>query len=339
MKKQGIIITRTPFRISFLGGGTDVPVYFNEKAGAVLGTAINKYTYVTINSLERLLENKIRVSYSKMENVEKISDLEDDFMRTILTSGNNVNEDDFLDIHTYADLPSGTGIGSSSSFTVGMLNALHSINGKYITPEKLAIEAIRIERDELKQKGGWQDQIFASVGGTNFIEFSDNDFRVSKLVLSKEKRNALESSCMLFYTNITRASAEIQKEVFDKNKIIENSKYLERLYDLAVEGRDLLYESYETYDMLQRFGEIMGEGWKLKSSLSGKITNPLIEEIYKTAINAGAWGGKICGAGSGGFILFLVPEDRRELVSESLARLKQIDIKFEQYGSQVIFAD
>ena len=339
MKNQGIIITRTPFRISFLGGGTDVPVYFNEKAGAVLGTAINKYTYVTINSLERLLENKIRVSYSKMENVEKISDLEDDFMRTILTSGNNVNEDDFLDIHTYADLPSGTGIGSSSSFTVGMLNALYSISGKYITPEKLAREAIRIERDELKQKGGWQDQIFASVGGTNFIEFSDNDFRVTKLVLSKEKKNALESSCMLFYTNITRASGKIQKEVFDKNKIVENSKYLERLYDLAIEGRGLLYESYETYDMLQRFGQIMDEGWKLKSSLSDKITNPLIEEIYKTAINAGAWGGKVCGAGSGGFILFLVPEDRRESVSGSLARLKQIDIKFEQYGSQVIFAD
>jgi len=338
-KKGGIIITRTPFRISFLGGGTDFPDYFNRKKSIVLGTAINKYTYVTINSLERLMEKRFRISYSKLEMVDEIKDIKDNYFREILLSNINLYANDFFDIHTFSDLPAGSGIGSSSSFIVGMLNGIHSLNGVYQDPKKLALEAIQIERHRLQEMGGWQDQIFAAFGGFNLIDFHQNNFEVSKIPISQKKMEALESSMMLFFTNIKRSSADIQKKVFDQNNLSSKENYLDLIYNLALEGKNILCNTHDVNKMVEDFGRVINESWNAKKSLSNDISNPEIDEIYNIAIKAGAYGGKINGAGAGGFILFIVPEGKQGNVKESLKHLKQIDIKIESYGSRVVFSD
>jgi D-glycero-alpha-D-manno-heptose-7-phosphate kinase len=338
-KTGGIIITRTPFRISFLGGGTDIPDYFNRKKSAVLGATINKYTYITINSLERLMGEKFRISYSKLEIADEINDIKDDYFREILLSNIDLYDNDFFDIHTFSDLPSGSGIGSSSTFVVGMLNGIHSLNNVYQNPKKLAQEAIKIERIRLKEMGGWQDQIFAAFGGFNFIDFHQNNFEISKINIYSEKMKALEKSIMLFFTNIKRSSADIQEKVFGQENSSNREKYLDLIYQLAVEGKNILYNTHDNKKMVKDFGQIINESWIAKKRLSKNISNPVIDEIYKTAMEAGAWGGKINGAGGGGFISFIVPEDKQSNVNKSLKHLKQIDVKFEPYGSRVIFAD
>ncbi len=335
---NGIIITQTPFRVSFIGGGTDMPDYFNNHQGGVLGTTINKYTYVTINSLERLLEKKIRTSYSKLEMVNEIEDIEDDYVRTILKANINLYENDFYDIHTFSDLPSGTGIGSSSSFVVGMLNAVHSLNGIYKTPKELADEAIHIERVLLNEKGGWQDQIFAAYGGLNYINFQKNSYEINKLSIGESNKSLLEDSCMLFFTNIKRSSSSIQEKVFKKNNLEKKQSYFQEIYRLSIEGRKILHSSNNTNEMLKDFGEILDQGWHLKSSLSDSISNETIDQIYQSAIAAGALGGKICGAGGGGFIIFIVPNEYQESVRKALIKLKEIEVKFDDSGSNVVFA-
>lgn len=338
-KTGGIIITRTPFRISFLGGGTDFPEYFNRKKSIVLGAAINKFTYVTINSLERLLEKRFRISYSQLETVDEIREIKDNYFREILLSNVNLYANEFFDIHTFSDLPSGTGIGSSSSFIVGMLNGIHSLNGVYQDPKKLALEAIQIERTRLKEIGGWQDQIFAAFGGFNLIDFYQNNFEVSKISISQEKMKALESSMMLFFTNIKRSSASLQKKVFNQNNLSSKENYLDLIYDLALEGKKILFNTHDINKMVEDFGKVINESWHAKKNLSSDISNTEIDEIYNIAIKAGAYGGKINGAGAGGFILFIVPKNKQGNVKESLKHLKQIDIKFEPYGSRVVFSD
>lgn len=337
-KQLGIIITCTPMRISFFGGGTDFPDFFNNKRGAVLGAAINKYTYVAINSLERLLAKKIKVSYSKLEMVENVEELEDIFVKSILSSYPHLNQNSFLDIHSFGDLPSGTGVGSSSSFTVGMINALYSLNGIYRPPELLAKEAINIERFELNQHGGWQDQIFAAYGGFNFLEFNNNMFTVNPVAISPEKKRALESACILVFTNSKRSSSDIQKSVFNKNSVSDKGIYLNRILEIVDEAKNIICNASEAQKMIKDFGRMLHESWQVKRSLSYNISNPVIDEIYQKAIDAGAYGGKICGAGGGGFILFIVPEENYESVSCAMKDLKKIKINFENMGSRVIFA-
>mgnify|MGYP001238112984 CR=1 FL=1 len=334
----GIVITRTPFRVSFIGGGTDTPDYFNNKRGGVLGTSISKYTYVTINSLERLLQKKIRTSYSKLETVDDIDQLEDAYVREILKANINIYENDFYDIHTFSDLPSGSGVGSSSSFVVGMLNAVHSLNGIFKTPKELANEAIHIERVILNEKGGWQDQIFAAYGGLNYIKFQDDAYDVSKVSISRDNRRELEASCMLFFTNIKRSSSAIQKKVFKKDNLEKKQQYFDEIFDLSQIGLEALYANNRNNEMLKDFGEILNRGWHLKSSLSSSISNNTIDDIYNSAMNAGALGGKVCGAGGGGFIIFIVPEENQKSVRKSLSKLKEIKVKFDDYGSKVVFS-
>jgi len=338
-KSSGIIITKTPFRISFLGGGTDIPDYFNRRNGAVLGAAINKYTYTTINSLERLMEKRFRISYSKLEMVDDINDIQDRYFREILLSNIDLYENGFFDIHTFSDLPSGSGIGSSSSFVVGLLNGVHSLNGVYQNPEKLAREAINVERVKLNDIGGWQDQIFAAFGGFNFIDFHQNNFEVNKIIISQEKLTALENSVMLFFTNTSRLSSDIQENVYTEENLSDKENYFDLIYKLAIEGKNILYNANDNNKMVKDFGQIINESWKAKRRLSEKISNPFIDKIYETAMNAGAWGGKISGAGGGGFILFIVPEDKQNNVKNSLKHLKQVNIKFEPYGSRIIFVN
>ena len=339
MEDNKLIITRTPFRISFFGGGTDFPDYFNNHDGAVLGTTIDKYCYVTINSLERLFDERIRISYSKMETAKHINEIKDNYIRTILKNNMHLYENDYLDIHTYADLPASTGLGSSSTFIVGMLNALYSLKGIYKSPNILANEAIKIERVDLKEKGGWQDQIFASVGGFNCIHFKNNDFLIEPLPIRKRVLKQIENSSMLFFTNMKRSSANIQQKVMDKRNKNNREEYLKHIYELYEIGKDLLLHSSDSLKTVKKFGELLNRAWTAKKSLANSISNPEIDRIYNKALSVGAYGGKLCGAGGGGFLYLIVPKNKQKRVLEALKNLKRVNFKFEKNGSKVIFID
>lgn len=339
-KQHGIVITQTPFRISFFGGGTDFPEYFNQHGSTIIGTAIDKYLYVTLNSLERFFERRIRLSYSKLEFADHPDELEHSLVRCILNSRPYMTEKDFFDIHTYADLPASSGMGSSSTFTVGMLNALYLLNGIYKMPEVIAKEAIHIERVQLKEAGGWQDQIFAAFGGLNKITFINNDFRVEPICMSSQKKLALERSCMMFFTGDTRSSAHIQQSAIQlKGHQSEHEKlaFMKQIQALADEAFRVMVDSASPAELVHELGRLLHTAWMAKRSLSNNISNSKIDHMYETAMKAGALGGKLCGAGGGGFLLLLVPNAKRASIVEALNDYKQLDIKFEDYGSRVIY--
>lgn len=337
---QGIVITQTPFRVSFFGGGTDFPGYFNQEGGSVIGTAIDKYVYVTLNSLDRFLERRIRLSYSSLEIVDRPEDLEHGIVRCVLTNHALLGENDFLDINTFADLPAATGVGSSSSFTVGMLNAFYLLNGIYKTPEAIAKEAIYTEREQLKDAGGWQDQIFAAFGGFNRITFSKNNFRVEPICISAAKKQALENACMMFFTGDTRSSAKVQETVMQTvaDKEREKFAFLKQIQLLTDEAFSVLNIAKSPEELVHEFGKLLHLTWVAKCNLSSSISNSKIDSMYDIAIKAGAIGGKLCGAGGGGFLLLIVPENKQASVAEALSKYKQLNIKFEDHGSRVIYS-
>jgi len=332
------IITATPFRLSFFGGGTDLPDYFNLREGSILGTTINKYNYISVNSLKRLFEKKIRFSYSKLEEVNNIDDLNDRFLKAILKSDMNFSNNNFLDIHTYSDLPSSSGLGSSSAFVVGMLNALYSLNGIYKSSKFLSKRAISIEREGLALKGGWQDQILVAYGGFKKIDFFQNSFDISTINISPQKIKALEDSIILLYTNIQRNSSKIQESVFNKN-FKSKVTILNHIKDFVDEGIEILNTINDRDLMIKEFGLLLNESWKMKKSLSKLITSSFIDDLYNSALEAGAYGGKLIGAGGGGFFMMIAPQNKRSSVLEKLKSLKQIDIKFSHTGSKVIFSN
>ena len=336
-RNHGIVITQTPFRVSFFGGGTDFPEYFNEHGGSVIGTAIDKYMYVTLNSLERFFDKKIRLSYAKLECVDDPNELEHEIVRCILKNNPSYTFQEFLDIHSYADLPSSSGVGSSSSFTVGMLNALYLLNGIYKTPEVIAKEAIRIERVDIKDAGGWQDQIFAAYGGFNRISFSHDNFRVEPICLSYKKKLALERSILMFFTGDVRSSASIQQKVIKTNQA-DKLAYFRDIQKIADEAFDVINQSESPELFVSDFGKLLHIGWEAKRRLSNHVSNEKIDGLYDLAMQAGAFGGKLCGAGGGGFLMFIVPQERREDVIAALASYKQLNVAFEDHGSRVIYS-
>jgi len=336
-KEHGIIITQTPFRISFFGGGTDFPEYFNKEGSSVIGTAIDKYIYVTLNSLDRFFEKRIRFSYSKLENVDDPSELDHAIVKCILNKHRAIDDNSFLDIHTYADLPSSSGVGSSSSFTVGMLNALYLLGGIYRTPELIAKEAISVERDELKEAGGWQDQVLAAYGGFNRIFFHDGKFRIEPIRLPLFKRRALEAACMMFFTGDTRSSAKIQESVLAPCQQ-ETHGYLGKIRLLAEQGFEVLNLPDSVDTLINEFGVLLDRAWQVKRGLSSQVSNDKIDQMYAVALKAGALGGKLCGAGGGGFLLLIVPEAKQESVASALKGYKQLKIAFEDHGSRVIYS-
>lgn len=337
VKNKGIIITQTPFRVSFFGGGTDFKDYFNEYGGSVIGTAINKYLYVAINSLERVLDKRIRLSYSKLEHVNYINEIQHSQVRAILEGHPFFDDGNFLDIHTFADLPASGGMGSSSSFTVGMLNNLYLMNNIYKTPEYLATEAINVERNILEEAGGWQDQIFAAYGGFSRIDFSNNSFSVTPLVLSAEKLDALEESCMLFFTNKLRSSKDIQDDMI-KADDSKRKKCLNEIKEHLEQAYSILIKSTSPQKMVQKFGLLLGKTWEIKKKLSKVVSNEHIDRMYQIGMNAGAYGGKLCGAGRGGFILFMVAKDKQEAVAKALEGYHSTKISFEEHGSRAIYS-
>lgn len=325
-----MIISRTPFRISFFGGGTDYPVWYKEHGGAVLATSINKYCYITSRYLPPFFEHKYRIVYSKSELTQTISEIQHPSARETL---NFMKIDRGVEIHHDGDLPARTGLGSSSAFTVGLLNALYALKGKMVTKRQLALEAIQIEQDRIKENVGSQDQTTAAFGGLNKIEFGgDQEIRVQPITLNSRKCQLLQDHLMLFFTGLSRTASEIAGEQIKKTP--DRKKELGRMREMVEEAIDILNGGDSD---ITDFGKLLHESWMIKRSLTDKISNEQIDMIYEDALNAGALGGKLLGAGGGGFILFFVEPEFQQRVKEKLKNLLYVPFKFENLGSQIIY--
>lgn len=333
------VITATPFRVSFFGGGTDFPGYFNKRGGLVLATTVRQYSYVALNSLPRLLEKRFRISYSQLEMVDRIDEIRHDIVRATLGEYVPLLDDRFVDIHSYADLPSGTGVGSSSAFAVGLLNALHGLCGQYLPPKDMARKAIHIERDKLADIGGWQDQILSAFGGFNLVRFRDNDFEVFPLGIGGKLRQTIETSCWLYFTALKRSSSAVQQVSFSPTNMIDKEKVLDQTRELAEEALSVLRETSDPLATMRRWGELLHEAWALKRSMSSSVSLPEIDALYEKARQAGAWGGKIIGAGGGGFLLIIAPPERRPAIDAAVGHLHSFPVRLEQNGSHMVYVN
>ena len=324
-----MIISKTPLRMSFVGGGSDMSAFYQKYGGAVLSTAIDKYIYINVN---KKFDNGIRIAYSKTEEVDTVSQIDHKLVKQCLKY---LNINGGVEITSIADIPSkGTGLGSSSSFTVGLLNALNAYNNKYSSKEKLGFDSCKIEIDICKEPIGKQDQYAAAFGGFNLIEFKkDDSVIVNPVVASVNTMNEIKDSLILFYTGITRSASSILLK--QKKEIINDDKKQKNLLKMV----DLTYDLYNEIqnNNFQVFGEILHENWLLKKSITGGISNKFIDECYDAAIKSGAIGGKILGAGAGGYLLFYAPKKYHRKIQNSLSHLKKVDFNFENSGSQIIY--
>ncbi len=327
-----MIISQTPVRVSFFGGGTDFPEYFNRYGGAVLSTTIDKFVYLSVNYLSNFFDYRIKVSYSKTELVNDINDIEHPAVRACLK---HLGITSNIEINYFSNLPARTGLGTSSSFVVGLLHALYAYQGRMVSARRLAKEAVYVERVLIPENVGYQDQYAAAFGGLNYISFRDRDeTNVEKVVCSKRTYQALQDNLLLFYTGIQRYSDTIQEK--HVSGIDKNLEALDALAGLAERGRDILCGSI---DDLTLFGRLLDEGWKLKKNIGSGVSNPEIDSMYSRAIKAGALGGKLLGAGGGGFLLLYVEPEKQGSVRAALPKLLEVNFSFENNGSHVIFYD
>jgi D-glycero-alpha-D-manno-heptose-7-phosphate kinase len=325
-----MIICRTPFRVSFFGGGTDYPKWYRENGGAVLSTSIDKYSYITCRKLPPFFEHNYRIAYSKVENVKEPDEIEHPAVRAIIKE---FALEHGIEIHNDADLPARSGLGSSSTFCVGLINALTALKGLRISKPALNYEAIRMEQEVIGEDVGSQDQTATCFGGFNIIEFKRNDEIVVSPVLAKTERiKNLNSHLMLFFTGFSRIAASIAKSQIAN--MDQKQQEMTRMRKMVDEALDLINATEWRPD---KFGKLLHEGWKFKRSLSDKVSNPMIDELYTTAMEAGAYGGKVIGAGGGGFMLFCVPPERQENVRNALSHLIHVPFEFENTGSQIIY--
>lgn len=321
-----MIITKTPFRVSFCGGGSDMATFYKQYGGCVLSTSINRYMYLTIHPY--FDETKTALRYSNIEIVDDIMNIKHSIFRQVL---NDMNVSG-VEISSTADVPSGTGLGSSSSFTVGLLHTLHCYQGKYVSKENIAAEACRVEIEKLRNPIGKQDQYAAACGGLNFIEFNqDETVTVSPIITDYETKEALQENLMMFYTGITHDANVILAEQKKNISADEKAKNLIQMCDLARDMKVAL-ESNELSD----FGKMLNEGWIRKRELASGVTNPKIDELYECAIRNGASGGKLLGAGGGGFLLFYCEKYKQKKLEEALG-LKKFPFKFEHDGTSVVY--
>ena len=323
-----MIITKTPFRMSFFGGGTDLKEFYEKNNGAVLSTTFDKYCYVTVRHLPRFFDYKNQITYSRIERTDSVDSIEHPLVRNAMK---------LLDMHelivTYdADLPARTGLGTSSSFAVGLLNAFHSLKGKQKDKRTLADEAIYVERVMCNEAGGLQDQIAASFGGLNRIDFAADGYTVKPLAISEERKTELNEHLMLFFTGFSRFSADIQADT--KKNIEDKTRTLSEMRDMVDEAERILCGESGNLD---DFGRLLDRSWKLKRSTGNKISTGQIDQIYERAIRAGALGGKLLGAGGGGFMLFYVPLSLQEQVRKQLKDLLLVPFRFEDEGTSVIY--
>lgn len=326
-----MIISRTPYRISFFGGGTDYPAWYKKHCGAVLATTINKYCYLTCRHLPPFFEHKIRVVYSKIEQCNATDEIQHSAVREIVRY---LNIERGLEIHHDGDLPARSGMGSSSSFAVGLLHALYGLKGEMPSKRQLAMESIHIEQDRVHETVGSQDQMLTAYGGFNHVIFSrDGEINVRPMTLASERVNELSSHLMLFYTGVIRTASDIAKSYVED--IESKERQLHSMTEMVNEGISILNSSHD----IQLFGRLLNECWETKRSLSPAVSNHFIEEIYSEARSAGALGGKLLGAGGGGFmLLFVLPSDQH-VVRERLNKLIHVPFNFEYSGSQIIFSD
>jgi D-glycero-alpha-D-manno-heptose-7-phosphate kinase len=324
-----MLIVRTPFRISFFGGGTDYPVWFRKNGGAVLGTTIDKYCYITCRYLPPFFEHKHRIVYSLSELVREIDEIRHPSVRETLKF---MGITEGLEIHHDGDLPARTGLGSSSAFTVGLLHALYALRGVMPTKMQLARDAIHVEQDLIRENVGSQDQTLAAFGGLKHIYFNGEDnVHVEPVVMKPGRLESLQDHLMLFFTGFSRTASQIAGEQIKATP--QKEKELNEMYRMV----DTAIEILNSGEDIVRFGELLHQSWQLKRSLSDKISTPYIDYLYDAARNAGAAGGKILGAGGGGFILFFVKPELQPKVIASLSGLLHIPFRFENSGSQIIF--
>lgn len=324
-----MIITKTPFRMSFFGGGTDMEDYFKENGGAVLSTTFDKYCYVTVRHLPRFFDYRNQITYSKMERVKSTDEIEHPAVREAMK---------MLDMHELllcydADLPARTGLGTSSSFAVGMLNAFYALKGKYADKKKLADEAIYLERVLCNEAGGWQDQIAASFGGFNRINFNADGYEVLPVIISPERKRQLNNNLLMFFTGFTRFSSDVQK-TNNVSGSEEKRARLKKMYELVDEAEAVLTDKNRDLD---DFGRLLDTTWRLKKGTGSAISTGSIDELYEKGMKAGALGGKLLGAGGGGFLVFYVQPEKQEAVKNAMENLMHIPFNFEDGGSQIIY--
>mgnify|MGYP000861090771 CR=1 FL=1 len=324
-----MIISRTPLRMSFAGGGSDLPVFYRRYGGCVVSTAINKYVYITVNPK---FDQRIRLSYSRTEEARTVEKIRHPLVREALKM---LGIQGGLEITSVADIPAkGTGLGSSSSFTVGLLNALHAHTERHASAQQLAEESCEIELDRCAEPIGKQDQYAAAYGGLNFIRFNpDDSVTVEPIICRKETIRQLEQNILVFYTGLTRsASAILRHQGAEVGGTKKKQRLLQRMVSLAESLKQELQQNN-----LPAFGEIIHENWELKRQLSSGISTPAIDTWYRKARQAGALGGKLLGAGSGGFLMFYAPSERHPAIRQALGELRPIEFGFEPQGSRIIF--
>ena len=322
-----MIITKTPFRMSFFGGGTDMERFFMKNGGAVLSTTFDKYCYVNVRHLPPFFEYSTELSYSKIERVTNLEDIQHPAIRNAMK---------MLDMHeirlTYeADVPARSGLGTSSSFAVGMLNAFYALKGKYADKKKLADKAIYLERVLCQEMGGWQDQIAASFGGFNRINFSAKGYEVLPVIISPERKKQLNENLMMFFTGFTRFSSDVQKK--NVTNECEKNTQLKEMLALVDDAEHILTNKNVDLD---DFGRLLDHTWKLKRRTGSAVSTGNIDELYAKGIKAGALGGKLLGAGGGGFLVFYVQPEYQKAVRLAMRDLMCIPFKFEEGGTKVI---
>lgn len=322
-----MIITKTPFRMSFFGGGTDMEEYFRENGGAVLSTSFDKYCYVNVRHLPRFFDYSTELSYAKTERVNRIENIEHPAIRNAMQ---------MLDMHeirlTYeADLPARSGLGTSSSFAVGMLNAFYALKGKYVDKKRLADEAIYLERVLCNETGGWQDQIAAAYGGFNRINFSADGYEVLPIIIHPERKKQLNNNLLMFFTGFTRFSSDVQKA--NQASKVDKTVQLREMHQLVDEAEKVLVDKHADLD---EFGRLLDHTWRLKRQTGAAVSTDNIDLLYEKGIRAGALGGKLLGAGGGGFLVFYVQPQYHQAVMNAMSDLLYIPFEFENGGTKVI---
>ena len=323
-----MIITKTPFRMSFFGGGTDIPEFFNYHGGSVISTTFDKFCYVNVRHMPPFHPYISELVHNRFERVNNIEEIEHPLIRECMR---------LHDIHeirlTYeGDLPARSGLGTSSTFAVGMLNAFCALKGKMMSKQQLAQEAILVERDILQEHGGWQDQVAAAFGGLNRIDFKNGDFSIHPIVISPERKKELDENLLLFYTGIQRFSSEIQANTFARP--VDKTQQLKDMLALVDEAEGILCSRNAS---LNEFGKLLDTTWKLKRRTGTKVSNGSIDELYASAIKAGAIGGKLLGAGGGGFLLFYCEKEKQDKLKKAMEQLMIVPFNFENEGTQILY--
>lgn len=328
-----MIISRTPIRVSFFGGGTDYRGYYERKYGQILGSAVDKYVYVSVSKNSQFFDYKTRVAYRNTELVKDIEEIQHPSVKACLKFM-QVNEG--LDINIFSDVPARTGLGSSSSFTVGFLNALYGLKGKLVSAQQLAEEACYVEQEIIKERVGSQDQFHAAFGGLNTMYFRKDNISVEPLLLSSQKHKLLNESWLMFFTGITRYADPLIEEQVKKTEDKKNDDDLDSMVAIAEDAR-MLMSNVSDSKFIKEFGALMHKSWEKKKLLSSKVSNDTIDELYSLAIKAGAYGGKLSGAGAGGFLSFIVPKEKHLAVRKALSHLEELPVKISQEGSKIIY--